>query len=396
MQIPHLLLSLNQKVLKVITKQLLLGLVSFLFLSVGLAQTPSDEAIENLNKAIDLYNDQKFDQAIVQYSKALSAFPTYKKAYKYRANAHIAKKDFENAARDLEQALKLDPSQQELYGTLASVYYNNGKPESVMETTRRAESQGINNAVAIFNRGLVYLDRGDDALAKRDFDIAIGLDQSFAEAFYNRGLVLQRQENAEAAIADFSVAIQKKSSYPKARFARAKAHFKLKNFQDALNDLNVYLAGAPENGAAYKARGHVHYELKKYAQAIADYNLALAYFPMDRHILYNRAGAHMSLQKYNDAIRDLTLILEQEGPDKQILLERGYANAKMEAHEDAIQDYSRAIQIDGQFVNGYYYRGQSYLVLKNYELGCSDLQKARKMGHEPSGQIMKEHCKKNK
>jgi tetratricopeptide (TPR) repeat protein len=357
---------------------------------------PPDEAIERLNSGIDFFAAAQFTEAIKAYTSAIASDPDYFKAYYYRSQAHLQIKDHTNALRDLEKAQQLDPGRGELYGLMASIYYEEEQFQSVMEIVRVAEDLKLADQNAHLHRGLVFLGREQYGPAKGDFDKAIQLEPDMSEAYYNRGIVAAKTDQPETAINDFSVALQLKPQYEKARFARATEYFKLGNYDDALDDLHFYLATQTEDGQGYKLRGHTFYALKKYPQAIADYNLALNYFPLDPEVLHQRAGAFMSTQKYQKALGDLTIVIEQNGADPELLLERGYCHAKNTDHESAINDYTDAIRLQPDFNNAYFYRGQSYLVVKNYQLGCDDLLFARKKGHQKAAEIMKEHCKRNK
>ena len=108
--------------MKFINYTFLFALLFIVPLSITAQQSPPNEAISHLNEAIDLYQARKFDQAILLYSKAIAAFPQYHKAYAYRAQAHVAVDELDNAIGDLENAIRIDPSQTKLYTLMASIY----------------------------------------------------------------------------------------------------------------------------------------------------------------------------------------------------------------------------------------------------------------------------------
>ena len=59
-----------------------------------------------------------------------------------------------------------------------------------------------------YNRGNVYLKRGQFQTAVADYDKAIALDPEFAMAYNNRGLAYAGQYQFDRAIADYSKAIE--------------------------------------------------------------------------------------------------------------------------------------------------------------------------------------------
>lgn len=103
------------------------------FLDEGIYETENkqyDCAIENLDKSIELKNDfdisyfyravcyqalEKWDEAMLDYTKAIQLNDKMTDAYYNRANIILSRKDIENpkienAIKDLEKALELDPN----------------------------------------------------------------------------------------------------------------------------------------------------------------------------------------------------------------------------------------------------------------------------------------------
>ena len=62
-----------------------------------------------LNMAICFFLTNEYSKAVEKATKSIQFKPTVK-AYYRRAKAYSAKNDFENAIKDLEEAVRLDPS----------------------------------------------------------------------------------------------------------------------------------------------------------------------------------------------------------------------------------------------------------------------------------------------
>lgn len=101
-----------------------------------------DSAIENINKSIELKRDweisyfyravahqamEKYDDAMLDYTKALQINPKMTDAYYNRAKITLSRKDIENpdiagAVKDLEKALELDDKFLDALYAMAAAY----------------------------------------------------------------------------------------------------------------------------------------------------------------------------------------------------------------------------------------------------------------------------------
>jgi tetratricopeptide (TPR) repeat protein len=117
-----------------------------IFLGAIIAVLGCNSSVQDIKKAQGWkqegdfqFNQQKFDEAISDYNKALELDPNYSLAYTNRGSAYLKKYQFDKAMADYNRALELDPS----------------------------------NAAAYFNRGLVYEIRGEHDKAESDLNMVI-------------------------------------------------------------------------------------------------------------------------------------------------------------------------------------------------------------------------------
>jgi tetratricopeptide (TPR) repeat protein len=87
------------------------------------------------------------------------------------------------------------------------------------QTTNRA-----GNAVAHFNQGVTYAEKGDWDRAIADFTGAIRLKPDYAEAYYNRGTAYAVKGDMDRAIVDFTGAIRLKPDFAEAYSNRGVAY----------------------------------------------------------------------------------------------------------------------------------------------------------------------------
>ena len=87
------------------------------------------------------------------------------------------------------------------------------------------------------NRGVLLVARGDYAVAKRDFDVAVGLMPTLGEAYADRGAALLGMRRYADAIAEIDRGLALNTNEPeKAYFNRGVADEALDDIQDAYRD----------------------------------------------------------------------------------------------------------------------------------------------------------------
>jgi len=137
-------------------------------------ETTENRAIAYYNRAIHYDRVKDPDNAIRDYDESLRLNPRYASAYYNRGNIYRNKKDHNKAIADYDQALRFNPQHANAYN----------------------------------NRGNSYKDIGNLQQAISDYSSAIRIKPDHSDAWYNRGLTYLDQNNKERAIADFREAIR--------------------------------------------------------------------------------------------------------------------------------------------------------------------------------------------
>ena len=194
-----------------------------------------------------------------------------------------------------------------------------------------------------------YLKRGKELFEKKNylqalenFEKAIELNPSLAEAYYFRGRVQLDDKKADA---DFTTAIELRPNYPEAYFRRG-----LKN--DLNNDR---------------------------AAAMRDYNKALELNPKFIEAYMTRAVLYLLDNKGALAIADYTKVLELK-PDGESYYVRGNSYLEIGEYSKAVADLTRSIQLDQTYYWSYKQRAKAYRKLKRFRLAEADERKAAEIG----------------
>jgi tetratricopeptide (TPR) repeat protein len=130
------------------------------------------------------------------------------------------------------------------------------------------------NADAFYNRGWLYLAKGDLQMAERDYSKAILLDRNHFEAYNNRGLVFFKMEKYTQAIRDFDKAIRLNPRDVDGYCNRGSSYFQWNRMDLALRDYNKGLEINPNDADLYYNRGIVFLEKGQKPEAMKDFQKA--------------------------------------------------------------------------------------------------------------------------
>jgi tetratricopeptide (TPR) repeat protein len=206
------------------------------------------------------FEQKDFDQAIVNFTKAIRLNPNYARAYYYRGDAYGLLYDPNLALADCTQAIRLDPNNAEAYFHRGNVYmYAYYKSQSKQDVDRAIadHTQAIrlnpNYAEAYYWRGNMYSSyKSDYDSAIADYTQAIRINPDHAHAYRSRGNVYRRWKgDYNRAIADFTQAIR---LFTNSRDPSLNGYWRL---------------------TAYIDRGDAYYDKGDYNRAIADYTQAI-------------------------------------------------------------------------------------------------------------------------
>jgi len=149
--------------------------------------------------------------------------------------------------------------------------------------------------------------------------------------------------------------------------------------QAALDLFTDILTKAPANFLAYNGRGTVYTDQQDYDQALADYTAAIEANPLFPHAYYNRGRVYRLLDRNDEALADLQKAIDLAPA------EFGYrANGNIGLIHHNQGEYDQALEAFGKSIDAnidnkadiYFFRGETYTALENYEAAQRDYQAA--------------------
>ncbi len=279
-----------------------------------LRQQKPQEAIENLNKALDLDNSnpqtffhrarareviEEYTLALEDYTLALELKPDFSDAFGYRGLTKFKLEDYEGAIVDLEKALEINPD-----FTIAKDRLNEclellekDKPVDARSSSVPSE-YNANWAANLVDHQLmasaetqpsayntvvpIYQEKGANTLAK---------NTAVIDYEYNALRYIEMEEY-DNAILTYNKAILLDSNNPELYFQRGILKCEIENFGGSIQDINMALGlGLKDQAQAYYHRGRAYLFGAEYDQAISDFNTTLTLDATYRVAIFNRGTA---------------------------------------------------------------------------------------------------------
>jgi len=199
----------------------------------------------------------RLDEAIAQYTVALSLCPDYARAHNNLGVALVAMGRIADAIVHYEQALTLDPDDVNAHNNLGIALAAQGRVADAISHHERALALNPGDAAAHYNLGLAYaaLDRIAEAVAS--YQRAVTLRPGFAEAHNNLANLFAADGDPAAAIPHYRRAIAIRPDH-------ADAHNNLGNtlrdrgeFRDARVHYDRAIAIRPDHAEAHFHRAQL-------------------------------------------------------------------------------------------------------------------------------------------
>ena len=281
-------------------------------------------AMDHLKRGSTFYDEDKYDEAILEFGKAIAKDRKLIPAYHYRSDAYHAKGDLDLAIADYTTIIKM-----------SGIY--------------------IHHAI----RGQLYMDKGDYDRAIADFTAVFETNLFFFEALPGRGRAYFKKNEIERAIEDYTIFLM---AYPghediiRQKLQEALAcvppdnpaavcGYKQLSYVEARAEFDEADAKDKELPFNYIHHGEVHEARGEFDQAIAAYSIVLDACPEHYLVKYFRGITYLKMGDYDRAIADFTAVLEISPHFPEVLSMRGRAYHLKNEFERAIEDYTAFLML---------------------------------------------------
>ena len=175
-------------------------------------------------------------KALNDFNKTLQYSPNFYGAQLARGKLRLDMQDYTGAINDLQQVVKVDEQNGEIYNSLGMAYDALDSIGVALAYYSRAIILLPDFALAYNNRSVILAKTGNIAGAINDINRAIALNPNDVKMYINRGNIKSAQNDLKGAIDDFSYAIKLKPDDNMGYFNRGIARINLKDTAGACED----------------------------------------------------------------------------------------------------------------------------------------------------------------
>lgn len=323
-----------------------------------LAVAAYDEALKDTNlpaaSQAGLFSDRgvakwrlkRLDDAIADFTKAVSLNPEYAPAYNNRGNVYLEINRAEDAYKDFDRAVSLAPDFGVAYSNRANANQRLNRLDPAEKDFRKAIELMPGSAVPLNGRGKIASATGQYYTALRYLNRAIALNAQYAPAYQNRAAVYTLLKQNEEAAQDLDKVIALAPDNANLYVARGRAYARDNRWSQAFRDFSKAVELAPDNVPALTGRASQNLDRKRADLAMEDLNRAITLDPKASEAYFWRGQARYGIGDAQAAEADLSKAVELDPSFSDAYRIRGSYRERAGKRDDAIADYRRAVELD--------------------------------------------------
>ncbi|MEA5619080.1 tetratricopeptide repeat-containing serine protease family protein [Cronbergia sp. UHCC 0137] len=195
-------------------------------------------------RGITQINENKYQESLENFNRAIQLEPKYMEAYFKRGYAYTWLRKFKEAQRDFNEVIKLDPNYLDAY----------------------------------INRGWSHIWLKNNKAALEDFNQAIRINPNYATAYAHQGMAYIRLRKYQEALASSKEAIRLDPNNSYGYSIQGDVFNALNNYEAAIEVSNIAIIINPDDFSAYTNRAIARTFMADYSGAAADYRKASEIF----------------------------------------------------------------------------------------------------------------------
>ena len=215
-------------------------------------------------------------------------------AHLNRAEAYVARRQYDKAVNSANRAINADEKSAEAYSMRGLAYGAKGNFDQALADENKAIELDADLAVAYQRRAAAWVAKKDAVKAAADFDKAIALQPGLVDALCDRAYFYALQRDAVKALADLDLAIQKDPKFPKAHVQKGLALLDQEQFDQAIACFDTAIQLQDNHAGAHCYRGYALHSKGSYTGAVEEFTKAIT---LDPELVVAYSGRNQSYKK---------------------------------------------------------------------------------------------------
>jgi tetratricopeptide (TPR) repeat protein len=288
----------------------------------------------------DLFESQKYEDAVAQFTSALGLEPSNADYYSARAKAYEVLNKFNEAYADYEKSIVFKPKEVDALISLGRVCNKLNKFDQALVLLNHASALDKRNSQIYPEKmiTLIGLERYDQALKASDTAVLIKDDP---KNYYYRGLIYVKLNNDILGKKELEKAISKSKGMVEPRLELAELLIRNGNTQEAMNQINVVLSANDKNVAAYIARSEIYKKNLDFPSAINDISKVILIEPANPEYYLIRGLYYQEFSQHTNAINDISKYISLKADNPDAFYSRAKSYEEIMNFEKAMEDYNK-------------------------------------------------------
>ncbi|MDQ6531047.1 tetratricopeptide repeat protein [Flavobacterium sp. LHD-85] len=293
------------------------------------AVSESDMPEKFYDIALELYNKQQYDEAIVTINKSIEINTQNPEYHQLKALCLAKLEQYKESTNETKYALELDNANPELYELIANNYYFLRDNENSIQYFEKAIQYNRENITRIYHNYIKCL-------------IDIPSPQRAIEVYKLYKYRLDGPDYYGDNSGDFADDLE---------FYAGQAYQQIEDWNTALEIYDRLIVMSP-NVYGYRAqRGRLYQQKKEFPAAIKDFEIALKLDPNENILWTNLAEIYMELHDYQKAESAYNQYLDKNSNDAQQMSNYGYLLLDEAKYKEAQIRFETSFKLDEKSID---------------------------------------------
>ncbi|MCH7411184.1 tetratricopeptide repeat protein [Belliella sp. DSM 111904] len=229
-----------------------------------------------------------------------------------KGNEKLKENDLKGASEFYTEALKIDPDFADALLNRGIVYSRlNNLDAAIADFSNIITIGSPIDSTAYFQRGLTYLDNGENYKALSDAENLLKISPESWKSYFLLGLAKERLKDYKAALEAFEQGLAFNPNNPDLMVNMATIHYYQKDYINAIRLLESAENSNPREANIYNLRSMIAFEKEAYEEALDWVEKAIEMNPRMSFFHNNRGLYFLYLDELEKAIADINYSIKQ-------------------------------------------------------------------------------------